>query len=324
LAQTLIEQRISPKFIETGTDPLTGQKTFAQQIGNRLVPVNMEGGAGAAGGTSGLFDRLTQMQQQGKSKEEMLAAIPAGYRNGVQALIEGRDLPVNYGKADIKARMDMLAQIVDPNFNPARIPIRQGIQKDYSSQGKTGQSLIAFGTAQHHIGEASDAVEEMAKQGQGRFQTINAMKAYAAAHGGNQQLADAVQSYDVAMQAVGKEVAHAYNNGHLGEHEMGEWNKLINSNLPPNQLHRALYEFTKLLNGKRDTLNDTYRQEFGKNAPAVEAYRKENEELDKKVFDRLPEYSREKRAAKLAGIESGGSGSGTAGPKNVPFRILGQ
>jgi hypothetical protein len=319
LAQTLIEQRISPKFIETGTDPLTGQKTFAQQIGNRLVPVNMEGGVGATGGTSGLFDRLTQMQQQGASKEQMLSAIPAGYRNGVQALIEGRDLPANYGKANIKASMDMLAQIVDPNFNPARIPIRQGMQKEFSPQGKTGQSIIAFGTAQHHIDEASDAVEELAKY-QGKYPTINAMRSVAAAHGGNQQLADAVKRFDDDMQAVGKEVAHAYNNGHLGEHEMAEWNALINSNLPPDRLRRGLYDFTRLLNGKRDTLNETYHQEFGRDVPSIN--REQNERVTQKTFSRLPDYAPEKQAARLAG--GGSASTGTAGPKNVPFRILGQ
>jgi hypothetical protein len=299
LAQQLVMQQLSPKLIETGTDPLTGQKSFAQQIGNRLVPVGGgEGGAGAAGGSGGLFDRLTQMQQQGASKEQMLAAIPAGYRSGVQALIEGRDLPANYGRANVKASMDMLAQIVDPNFNPSRIPIRQGMQREFSPQGKTGQSLIAFGTAQHHIDEASDAVEELAKY-QGRYPTINAMRAAVAAHGGDQQLADATQRFNDAMQAVGKEVAHAYNNGHLGEHEMAQWNALISSNLPPDRLRRGLFDFTRLLNGKRDTLNDTYRQEFGKDVPSIN--KEENEAVSRKVFSRLPDYAPEKQAAQAGG-----------------------
>jgi len=298
LAQQLVMQQLSPKLIETGTDPLTGQKSFAQQIGNRLVPVQGEGGAGAAGGSGGLFDKLTQMQTQGASKEQMLAAIPAGYRSGVQALIEGRDLPANYGKANVKASMDMLAQIVDPNFNPARIPIRQGMQREFSPQGKTGQSLIAFGTAQHHIDEASDAVEELAKY-QGKYPTINAMRAAVAAHGGDQQLADATQRFNDAMQAVGKEVAHAYSNGHLGEHEMAQWNALISSNLPPDRLRRGLFDFTRLLNGKRDTLNDTYRQEFGKDVPSIN--KEENEAVSRKVFSRLPDYAPEKQAAQ-AGV----------------------
>jgi hypothetical protein len=215
----------------------------------------------------------------------------------------------------------MLAQIVDPNFNPARIPIRQGIQKEFGPQGKTGQSLIAFGTAQHHIDEASDAVEELAKY-QGKYPTINAMRAAVAAHGGDQGLADATQRFNDAMQAVGKEVAHAYNNGHLGEHEMAEWNALISSNLPPDRLRRGLYDFTRLLNGKRDTLNDTYRQEFGRDVPSIN--REENERVTQKTFSRLPEYAPEKRAARLAGGNMAASGTGTAGPRNVPFRILGQ
>jgi hypothetical protein len=244
------------------------------------------------------MDRLSQMQAQRASKDQMLAAIPAGYREGVKALVEGTDLPANYGKANIKASMDMLAHIVDPNFNAARIPIRQGMQREFSPQGKTGQSIIAFGTAQHHIDEASDAVEELAKY-QTRFPTINAMQAAAAAHGGNQQLADAVKRFNDDMQAVGKEVAHAYNNGHLGEHEMAEWNALINSNLPPDRLRRGLYDFARLLNGKRDTLNDTYHQEFGRDVPSIN--KEENERVTRKVFNRLPEYTPEKQAARMAG-----------------------
>jgi hypothetical protein len=298
-----------------GTDPFTGQKTYAQQIGNRLVPLNVQGGGQVGAGS--LIDQLEQMKAQGATLEQKLAIIPSQYREGVKALVEATDLPANYGKANIKANMDMLAHAVDSNFNAARIPYRMGLQKEFGPQGKTGQTIMSFGTAQHHLNEASDAVEELDRQGQGRFPTLNAAKSYLAAHGGNQQLADAVKAYDDAMQAAGSEVAHAYNNGHLGKDEMDKWEELIKSNLPPDRLRRGLYDFTTLLNGKRDTLNDTYRQEFGRNSPGVEAFKEENEALNKKVFSRLPEYSREKRAARAA---SGGGTQTSAIPSEWTIR----
>jgi hypothetical protein len=321
LAQTLIEQRISPKFIETGTDPLTGQKTFAQQIGNRLVPVNMEGGAGAAGGTSGLFDKLNQMQQQGASKEQMLAAIPAGYRNGVQALIEGRDIPANYGKANIKASMDMLAQIVDPNFNPSMIPARMQTRKAFMPGGKEGSMIVSYNTTQHHLEQASDALEVLAPL-MSRFSTVNAMKSWINSKDGQQfpQYADAMTTLQTKLQATREEMSHVYNPGHIGESEQGQWNALLDPYQSPDKMRRNFYSFSNLMEGKRDALNDAYKEIFHEDAPLIN--RRAGEELKTKLTQRLPAHSPE-RQAMAAGVMPGAAG-GTAGPKNVPFRILGQ
>jgi len=291
MAREIVMQRMTPKLIETGTNPLTGEKYFSQQIGNQLIPVQ-GGGAGGSGGAGGqslgaMYDNIARLQSQGASQQEMLQQIPSAYREGVSALIEGRALPSNMGRGAARQQLLELAHTIDPTFDESKIPVRMKLRQDFAGTGKDGQAIVAFNTAQHHINKASDDLEELSKY-QGDYPSINALRAKAAQQGNwDPKLRDAIQAFNDDMQAVGKEVAHAYNSGHLGQHEMEQWNSLINSNLPPTQLRRGLADFTDLLNGKRDVLNDTYQSEFHTNAPLIEKGRDENEMVTKKTHDRL-------------------------------------
>jgi hypothetical protein len=288
MAREIVMQRMTPKLIETGTNPLTGEKYFSQQIGNQLFPVQGGGGGGAGAQSLGaMYDNIARLQAQGASQQEMLQQVPSAYREGVSALIEGRALPANMGRGAARQQLLELAHTIDPTFDESKIPVRMKLRQDFAGSGKDGQAIQAFNTAQHHINKASDDLEVLGKY-QGDYPSINALRAKMAQEGNrNPKLRDAIQAFNDDMQAVGKEVAHAYNSGHLGQHEMDQWNSLINSNLPPTQLRRGLADFTDLLNGKRDVMNDTYQSEFHTNAPLIEKGREENEMVTKKTHDRL-------------------------------------
>jgi hypothetical protein len=281
-------QRISPKLIEMGQDPMSGMKYYGQQIGNQIVPVGAQGGQeGMAGGFGGLTDRLTQMNAQGATKEEKLNAIPTTYREGVRALVEGRDLPSNYGKAQVKSTMDQLAHLVDKDFDPTQIPARMQTRRAFAPGGKEGQMIISYNTTQHHLEQASDALETLAPL-MSRFKTMNEFMTWANSKDAKQfpQYTDAMTALRAGLQATREEMSHVYNPGHIGESEQKQWNDLLDPNESPDKMRRNFYTFSNLMEGKRSALNDAYRTTFNEDVPLI--HKDEGDRLKEKLRQRLP------------------------------------
>ena len=289
MAQEYVNQRLQPKMIDMGQDPLTGQKTYGFQVGNRIIPAQVEGGQTETGGIGGLFDRLTQMRAQGATREEMLAQIPPGFRQDVDALANYKAVPQNLGRSQLRGPLLTLAKIVNPAFDETMIPTAIAMRKDFSGEGKNGQAIGSWNTVQHHLEMLSDAAEELAKH-HGNYPLINKARDFAAIEGNrNPELRDALATFNNKLNAAQHEVANAYNSGHLSDHDMQLWSKLTDPTQSPDVIKRNVADFVDLLNGKRDSLNHMYRNVFQEDAPQID--RATNAAVTAKVHQRLPEYA---------------------------------
>jgi hypothetical protein len=215
------------------------------------------------------------------------------------------------GRGVDRVKMMSYAHAIDPNFDETQIPARIAVRKDFSGEGKNGLAIGSFNTVQHHIDKLSDDVEGLAKYN-GDYPTLNSARTYLANNANtNPGLRDATQAVNDDLAAVSHEVGNAYNAGHLSDHDLQTWNKLTNSNLPPDQLRRGIADFTDLLNGKRDSLNHIYHQTFGEDAPGIEADKNQSTTL--KVHQRLPEYAKNNGAPTSASAP----GAAASGPRTI-------
>lgn len=300
------------KYGVVSEDPLGGkQYGFVNEREQTIngKPIGSAGSpAGQAQGLQAMTDRISQMRESGASKEQLLGQIPTGYRDDVNALITGKGVPANMGRAQSRMAILTLAKVVDPNFDETMIPTRIAMRKDFSGEGKNGQAIGSFNTAQHHIDKLSDDLEELSKYN-GNFPSLNAARGWLANNANtNPKLRDSMQAVNDDMAAVSHEVANAYNSGHLSDHDMATWNKLTHTDLPPDQLRRGISDFVDLLNGKRDSLNHMYHQAFGEDAPTIE--KDKNAAITSKVHQRLPEYAKNRdsnAAPATSGLPSGWS-----------------
>ena len=234
---------------------------------------------------------MSAMRAQGATREQLLSQIPSGYREDVQSLLSGKSIPANLGRAGPRAAIITMAKIVDPNFDETQIAGRVALRKDFMGEGKNGQAISALNTVQHHADLTSDAIEEFQKAGGGSdYPILNAGKLMLAKNTSiNPRLRDAAESLRNELNATQHEVGNAYNSGHLSDHDLATWNDIKSENLPADQLKTKLASFVKLLNGKRDSLNHTYRTTFGEDAPLID--KAANDATTAKIEQRAPNYS---------------------------------
>lgn len=294
-AKTILTEALTnkEKYGVVSEDPLQGKQYGFINERDQTVNGKPIGSAQASGqpqqGLQALTDRISGLRESGASKDQLLAQIPSGYRDDVNSLITGKGVPQNMGRAQSRMAILTLAKVVDPSFDETMIPARVAMRKDFSGEGKNGQAIGSFNTAQHHIDKLSDDLETLSKYN-GNYPALNAVSGWMANNANtNPKLRDARQAVNDDMAAVSHEVANAYNSGHLSDHDMATWNKLTNTDLPPDQLRRGISDFVDLLNGKRDSLNHMYRQAFGEDAPTIE--KDKNAAITQKVHQRLPDYA---------------------------------
>ncbi|MHB8272977.1 hypothetical protein, partial [Bradyrhizobium sp.] len=286
LAQKLLLQQLTPKEHEFASSP--------QGIFDKTTGELKQGGNTA----DEVATRIQTARAAGASRQQLLQELPPQYRDYTAALLDGKAVPANAGRSVDRGQVIKYAHAIDGNFDETTIPARIKMRTDFSGEGKNGLAIGSFNTVQHHLDKLSDDVEGLAKFN-GDYPTLNSARTWLANKANtNPPLRDSVQAVNDDLAAVSHEVGNAYNSGHLSDHDMATWNRLTNSDLPPDQLRRGIADFTDLLNGKRDSLNHIYRQTFGEDAPTIE--KEKNEATTSKIHQRLPEYAKNKDAASSA------------------------
>lgn len=157
----------APKLQETGTDPLTGQKTFASYNAAKqtLTPFNTTAGvAGATPSSQQLFDQIEQGRAAGQTPQQLIQTLPNNLRDGVDAMVSGRALPASLSMRGAARDLTVrLAHAVDPSFDETMIPMRTTFARGMAQTGPAtpgGQKLL-LNTALQHAGEASDALVDL-------------------------------------------------------------------------------------------------------------------------------------------------------------------
>jgi hypothetical protein len=298
------------KYGVISEDPLEGKKygfidERAHTINDRPIDSTGASSGGQPQGLNATIDRIASMRTAGATREELLKQIPTAYRDDVEALVTGKAIPANMGRAQIRGTLNILAHAVDKNYDEQMIPARVQMRKDFAGEGKNGQAIGAFNTVQEHIEKASNALDRLQKF-QSQYPTINSISDWTRTSlNSNPEARDAMKEYRDSMNAVDHEIGNAYNNGgHLSDADRQTWQRLMDFNASPDVLQRGLADYVHLLNGKRNSLNTMYQSTFGENAPTIN--KTKNEQITKLVDSRLPGYAKD-----------GGSSGASSKPQSV-------
>lgn len=257
--------------------------TFNTKTGEDLAPGNGAGAPGTpAGGLQPLLDKIATARAGGASRDDLIKQVPTQYQGYISALLDGKATPANIGRGPERGALMMLAHAVDGTFDETTIPARIQTAIDFTPKGKSGASIVAFNTVQHHIGKLSDDLETLGDTG---WTALNAVRNGIATNTPlDKEQGKAVQRVNDDIKAVTDEMSGAYKAGHISDTEIKSWNSLVSSNKPLPQMRQAISDFVDLLNGKRDALNKVHQQIMGGDAAIID--KEENSMITQKAHDR--------------------------------------
>ncbi len=256
----------APKMVETGTDPLTGQKTYAQQrfqggnitmspIGNAGPSGVFPAGPGAAGapgtaGAPGSMEAFKHATETGVTGEALYDYLPTGAKEFVKSLVEGR---TNLSPMSLRnpAMLPFLqaAQVIDPQLDMNNPQARAAAIKDWRA-GKGAESQRALNQALHHV--ADTMIPRMDAMANYSFTPANMLKNAAGEVTGS----DAPGNFRTAAHAVSEEISKIFKQNNLSDHEIRAWEQNLNPNMSPQQMKGEIKTLMELLNGGLEALND--------------------------------------------------------------------
>lgn len=291
-----------PKLQKTGTDPLTGQDTFAwvNPQTQTMMPATMGQSGSPQGGPS--LGAFSQAVQSGVTGDALYQHLPPQVANTVKSMIDGR-APVPAGAA-LRSPQGMAlmnaANAIDPKFDQTQWAARNALRKNYEGGGKNYQELQAIGTVAGHLKDFAEAADKLDNTS---FPLINqGINAYRSATGDAR-----VDRFNTVKQAVSNELSKAYRGGNVTEGDVREWQQNVNAAKSPEQLRGVIGKMNELLGSKRQALEEGYRGVMGPNAPMPENFTATNDRT-KKTFDDIAKWSN--------GEKGGGTGGLTAGTYN--------
>jgi hypothetical protein len=249
----------APKLQETGTDPLTGQKSFATYKPNNpgvLTPVN---GQQSGGGTAGPgLAEFSKAIQNGVTGEALYDYVPPQMRNVVRGMVEGRQQPPT-GAAmrspQTMALIDM-AHSIDPTFDSGTWGARFASQKDFSS-GKSSEMVRAANKTMHHVGALLDSMDKLNNTS---YPMYNAVGNFV-----NKEVfgKGAVTEFLPNAHAVAEEMSKVFKGANLSDAEVRQWEASLNANMSPEQQRAAVGKLVELLNGSLQALQDKRERGMG-------------------------------------------------------------
>lgn len=274
---------------ETGTDPFTGQKTFAtfNPVTSQLAPIAMQGASSAAPQSLGAFSEAVR---SGVSGDALYQHLPAEMRNTVKSMIEGRSQLPSAAAMRNPQIMALIsaANAIDPTFDATEWGKRSALVKNYLSGGKQFQELQAIGTVAGHLENLAKSADAMKNTD---YPFLNSVKNWWLQQTGDPR----IDKLGTDIQAVSNELSKAYRGGHVTEGDVKEWNSKINAAKSPAQFKAVIGEFNDLLRSKREMIEQGYRQGMAKN-PLPAEFSAESEKSRQK-FENVARWANGESAA---------------------------
>jgi hypothetical protein len=246
---------------ETGTNPLSGQKSYSifNPSKGTLTPLNGSGqsDAGAAPNPDQLAAKITQLRDSGATQEQLMNEIPAGWRNYVSSILKSGAIPTNLGR-NSQARSILMdyAHIIDPNFDETQLLERKTFAQgmgDTKNPASYGGQLQAAGTVVKHLGDAYDQLDEFAKGPLGTTNTLNVLnrgKSYVRDQMGDESFQDAVGHWDIVKKGIAGELERLLSGKGGAESSKQYWLDKLDFNNGPNKIRAALDEARSLMMGR--------------------------------------------------------------------------
>jgi hypothetical protein len=156
-----------------------------------------------------------------------------------------------------KERLIQHAQALDPNFDVKQYPIREALQKSFTS-GPDAGNIASLNTVIGHLGRLSDAAQELHNRS---LTPWNYVANAAEGMTGN----PAPTKFDQTKAAVASEMAKLFKGtGSPTDSGVREWEKTLSSSASPEQLQTAIQGAVELMQSRADALRQKYENGFQK------------------------------------------------------------
>lgn len=219
-------------------DPSTGQPSYVQ------IQDRQDGAQGPVGSPL--------------SGSDYLQSIDPNDAANVKAVAEGRlGLNAFSTRNNQRARISAMVQQYDPSASATTLPIREALQKSFTS-GPDAGNITSLNTVIGHLGRLSDAAQALNNRGFTPWNTV--------ANATESTFGDkAVTNFNQAKTAVASELAKLFKGtGSPTTVEIHEWEKPIDSSNSPEQLQASIQGALELMKSRADALRQKYENGFAK------------------------------------------------------------
>ena len=173
-----------------------------------------------------------------------------------KAVIEGRATPsaVTSARGGDRQKLSLVTAELDPNFDLSLAPQRIATRKDFSSAGKSGQSLSSLNTALGHLdrmyenGQALDNTD---------LQLWNKYKNLAFKQTGNAKVDRLLADRDAVTSELGRVFQTT---GVVTQEERNEFRARLSEASSPEQIKSVADEWINLLKSRTDTFKSNWDQ----------------------------------------------------------------
>lgn len=274
------------KLQKTGTDPFTGQDTFAwvNPANQTMKPATISGQPSGTGNAPGGMGQFAEAVRAGVGGDQLMKLAPPEIKNRLQAMLDGREAPptgAGLRNPQVQALINA-AHAIDPNFDETKWGIRFAQRKNYEAGGKQFQEAQALNTVSGHLVnlmKSADALDNTP------IPIVNGVMNWLRQNTGDPR----VDKLNTDVHAVTSELSKAYKAGHVSDSDVRAWNNNINSAKSPEQFKAVIGELNDLLRSKRETLDEGYRSAMGK-TPLPAEYSSQSER-SKGNFDSVSDWS---------------------------------
>lgn len=240
-----------------------------------VTPANAS--PGGNGGMPALDDSKPIYGQLPKAQQAIVDSMLAGH----QPMPSSFALKTQYWNTLLAAANEK-ATAQGSFFDATNWGQRLKTAQDFSTGGRSGQTINALDTVQQHLEKLSNDTEALDN---GDYPAINSVKNNIATYTGfDPARRKQIQAVQDDVKAVTDEMARAYKSGAMSDKEISQWQALISTSDSKDKMRQALADFADLLNGKRRTTLDQYRGIMGSEAPA--ANNAENVRITSLIHDR--------------------------------------
>lgn len=311
----------APTLQETGTDPLTGQKSFSQYDARRGTLTPISGGAqgGVAGG--GFLANGVGQVDSGLTGDAYLKQFSPEVQAAVTNYVGGKTMPTGNARQGFTQAVKMIAQkygtdIGQPADDTTFMARRQmRTQLSSASPSSLGGQINIGNTAAAHLADLTEKALALGNYDMGisyLTQGVNAVRGM-----GTEQAAK-MEALKGAAQHYGQEITKFYAGSPGGVAERDRFLETINGAKSPKELAAVLATEAELMHGRLNTLGDQIKGVLGPMASEYPVVRSDSE----KAFAKIQE-----NVGKLKGGQSAPSapqeGMTATGPNGVKIMLRG-
>lgn len=268
----------NPKVVKVGTDIL-GREIMKVQQGTKFSDVPGMGRGSANGGVATAVDETKPLYDQ----------YPKGQQGVIDSMLAGRLPPPSsfalskpYWQGLITAADEKAKAMGQPGFDAGIWSQRNQTYQDFSTKGKSGQTLNALATVQGHLEKLSNAGEELDNGGWRIWNSIrNGVASDTPLDPVRRQ---ALQKVKDAIIPVMDEMARAYKAGQMSDTEIKRWSTLINTADSKEAMRQATADFYDFLETKKQALVRQHKDILHSDPPGMA--NDQSERVSKLLHDR--------------------------------------